>query len=216
MKQIAPGVFDDKGLLWTESRAPGRAVYGELLRQRKNVEYRSWHPNRSKMAALLRKSPKVPWLSTKDHVLYLGAASGTTVSHMSDITEGPVYAVEFSPRSTRDLIWNVESRDNVVPILADAGAPQTYAPLIHRRVDVLIQDVAQRHQVDIFLRNMPMVRKGGRGYLMVKARSISVKDEPSTIYKDVERRLREAGLKVTHQVDLDPYETDHRAFVVQH
>ena len=34
-------------------------------------------------------------------VLYLGAASGTSVSHVSDIVgpEGTVYAVEFSHRS---------------------------------------------------------------------------------------------------------------------
>jgi len=39
-------------------------------------------------------------------VLYLGAASGTTVSHVSDIVgkDGIVYAVEFSHRSGRDLV----------------------------------------------------------------------------------------------------------------
>ena len=39
-------------------------------------------------------------------VLYLGAANGTTVSHVSDIVgpTGFVYAVEFSKRSGRDLL----------------------------------------------------------------------------------------------------------------
>ena len=38
-------------------------------------------------------------------MLYLGAASGTTVSHVSDVVgpEGMVYAVEFSHRPGRDL-----------------------------------------------------------------------------------------------------------------
>ena len=39
-------------------------------------------------------------------VLYIGAASGTTVSHVSDLVgpEGAVYAVEFSKRVGRDLV----------------------------------------------------------------------------------------------------------------
>ena len=52
-------------------------------------------------------------------MLYLGAASGTTVSHVADIVgpEGMVYAVEFSHRSGRDLINVAKKRMNVVPII---------------------------------------------------------------------------------------------------
>ena len=54
-------------------------------------------------------------------MLYLGAASGTTVSHVSDIV-GPndlVFAVEFSHRSGRDLVNVAKTRINIVPIIAD-------------------------------------------------------------------------------------------------
>ena len=48
-------------------------------------------------------------------MLYLGAASGTTVSHVSDVVgeDGLVFAVEFSHRSGRDLINMAKKRTNV-------------------------------------------------------------------------------------------------------
>lgn len=56
-------------------------------------------------------------------MLYLGAFSGTAVSHMSDIVglTGLVYAVEMSHRSGRDLVNMAKKRTNVVPIFEDAG-----------------------------------------------------------------------------------------------
>ncbi len=209
------GVFEDKGFLWTRNRVPGRAVYGEKLRKAGAAEYRNWNPFRSKLAALARNGPDTPWFDPAADVLYLGAASGTTVSHLSDIVQGLVYAVEFSPRSVRDLLWNMEPRANVVPILEDAGHPERYAAYIARPVGALVQDVAQRNQVDIFLRNLPFVRSGGLGFLMVKARSINVADEPRVVYDEVARRLAAAGLKTLKRVPLDPFEKDHMAFVVQ-
>ena len=209
------GCFEDKGFLWTENKTPGHAVYGERLRKAGSKEYRNWNPFRSKVAALSRKDPSTPWFGAGDDILYLGAASGTTVSHLSDITSGTIYAVEFSPRAVRDLLWNVEPRKNVVPILEDAGAPERYAAYVAKPVAALVQDVAQRHQVDIFLRNLPFVRKGGLGMLFVKARSINVSQPPTEIYAEVARRLQAAGLAIERQVDLDPFEADHRAFVVR-
>lgn len=208
------GLYEDKGFLWTQNRTPGRTVYGERLRVARGTEYRNWNPHRSKLAALATKDPDTPWIGPDDRVLYLGAASGTTVSHVSDLTRGAVYAVEFSSRSARDLLWNMEARENVVPIVEDAGQPRRYSAYIHEPVDVLVQDVAQRHQVDIFLRNLPLVRKGGRGFLFVKARSIQVAGSLGQIYDEVRRRLVEAGVQVEREVDLEPFEKDHRAFVV--
>lgn len=218
MKPLQPrGVFEDKGFLWTRNRVPGQKVYGERLRLAKGTEYRNWNPYRSKLAALVRKAPQTPWIDTGRDVLYLGASSGTTVSHVSDLLDdGPrLYAVEFSPRSVRDLLWNVEPRPNVIPILDDAGAPQHYAPFIDRPVGTLVQDVAQRHQIDIFLRNLPFLADDGKGFLFVKARSIDVARPSEAIFQDVADRLAKEGLKIMVNVDLDPFERDHRAFVVK-
>lgn len=209
------GVFDDRGLMWTKNRVPGVKVYGERLRVRKDIEYRQWSPYRSKMAALVKKDPRTVWIDPKKDVLYLGASSGTTVSHVSDLLQGDasVFAVEFSPRSTRDLLWNMEPRPNVIPILDDAGKPERYAPYIDRPVGTLIQDVAQRHQVDIFLRNLTFVK--GHAFLFVKARSIDVAASLEQVYNEVRRRLKEAGCNIVSEVDLEPFEKEHRAFVVK-
>ncbi len=210
-----PGLYEDKGFLWTVNKVPGHSVYGERLRKAMGSEFRHWNPHRSKLCALATKDNGTEWPAPDEDVLYLGASTGTTVSHVSDLTTGLVYAIEFSPRSVRDLLWNVEPRKNVVPILEDAGRPERYAPYVTRPVGALLQDVAQRHQVDIFLRNVPFVKKGGLGFLFVKARSINVAKAPADIYAEVEARLKEAGLQILRQVDLEPFEQDHRAFVVR-
>ena len=83
-------------------------------------------------------------------MLYLGAASGTSVSHVADVVgpEGAVYAVEFSHRSGRDLIGMARRRTNVVPIVEDARHPMKYRMLVPM-VDVIFADVAQPDQARI-------------------------------------------------------------------
>lgn len=211
------GVFEDRGFLWTANKVPGQAVYGERLRTRKGTEYRNWNPYRSKLAALAQSAPQTPWVDARRDVLYLGASSGTTVSHVSDILEAGarVFAVESSPRSMRDLLWNIEPRPDVIPVLEDAGRPERYAAYLDRPVGSLVQDVAQRHQVDIFLRNLPFLAADGHGFLFIKARSIHVAAPVKDIYGDVRGRLMKEGLDIVLEADLAPFEKEHRAFVVR-
>ena len=53
------------------------------------IEYRAWNPFRSKLAAAILGGVDQIHIKPGAKVLYLGAASGTTVSHVSDIV-GPV------------------------------------------------------------------------------------------------------------------------------
>lgn len=53
------------------------------------TEYRAWNPFRSKLAAAILGGVDKIHMGPGKKVLYLGAASGTTVSHVSDIV-GPV------------------------------------------------------------------------------------------------------------------------------
>ena len=53
------------------------------------MEYRVWNPFRSKLAAAILGGVDKIHIKPGAKVLYLGAASGTTVSHVSDIV-GPV------------------------------------------------------------------------------------------------------------------------------
>ena len=207
-------VYTDHERLYTVNAVPGVAVYGERLVPQGAVEYREWNPRRSKLAAFLKKGSAVFPFSANTDVLYLGAAQGTTVSHVSDICrEGTIYAVEVSRRAFQKLLELSERRSNVMPILADASDPGSYERLVGR-VRVLYQDVAQRDQVGIFLKNLPLLRSGGFGLLCLKARSVDVAAEPKAVYAAARRALAKV-VTVVQVVDLEPYERDHAGFLVE-
>ena len=94
------------------------------------------------------------WIKPGSKVLYIGAAAGTSVSHVSDIVgpTGAVYAVEFSHRPGRDLINMAKSRTNVIPIIEDARHPLKYRMLVGM-VDCVFADVAQPDQARIVALN---------------------------------------------------------------
>ncbi len=209
------GVYTDGAWLFTRNLVPGKTVYGEGLVRDGGVEYRRWDADRSKLAAYLKRGGAIwPFRSTSA-VLYLGAGSGTTVSHVSDLCpEGSIVAIEFSPRVFRNLVAVAETRPNVVPILADAAQPQTYRSHV-MPVDILYQDVAQRDQESIFLRNLEFLRPEGTGFLMVKARSVDVAAHPADVYARVRDGLVKNGLEVLDLRALDPFEVDHAVLAVR-
>jgi fibrillarin-like pre-rRNA processing protein len=210
----APGVFTDGEELFTMNGAPWKNVYGERLIDINGIEFRHWDPHRSKLAAMILLGGRNFGLDPSSKVLYLGAASGTTASHISDIaTGGVVWCVEISERSFRDLVKVCEVRKNMIPILADANTPHEYGHMIEG-VELVYQDVAQRNQVEIFVRNMAAF-EAGKGILMLKSRSINVNRNPKSIYAEVKKQLSEACLKVRHVIDLEKYAKDHAAFVVE-
>jgi len=208
------GVFTDGSWLYTRNLVPGRAVYGEALRVEDGVEYRRWDAERSKLAAYLKKGGvRWPFLETTN-VLYLGAASGTTASHLSDICpRGTIVAVEVSPRSFRDLVTVAEGRPNLLPILGDASRPDAYRSRVGN-VDVVYQDVAQRDQEVIFLRNLSALRSEGVGFLMLKSRSVNVAARPADVYRVARETIASKGFDVLDVRPLDPYARDHAAIVV--
>ena len=53
------------------------------------IEYRVWNPFRSKLAASIVGGIENIYMQPGSKVLYLGGASGTTVSHVADLI-GPV------------------------------------------------------------------------------------------------------------------------------
>jgi fibrillarin-like pre-rRNA processing protein len=208
------GVFSDGDLLLTQNLVPGARVYGERLFDHEGVEYREWVPSRSKLAAYMKKGGAHCPILRSSKVLYLGAASGTTASHVSDIVlDGSVFCVEISQRSFRDLVTVCESRPNMVPILGDATRPDDLRFVVEGP-DVLYQDVAQKDQAGIFLRNLEAFGIS-QGMLVVKARSEDVTKEPRDIFRSVETQFQKAGFKVLEVVDLEPYEKDHAMVVVQ-
>lgn len=208
------GVYSDGHTLFTVNAAPGKIVYGEKLVPGEGLEYRSWNPTRSKLAALVLLGGRAFHIDRSTKVLYLGAASGTTASHVSDIVvDGCVFCVEFSERSFRDLVGVCESRKNMIPILADANQPEEYARIIEG-VELVYQDIAQRNQVDIFVRNMASF-EAEHGILMLKSRSVDVNRKPKDVYAEVKRTLISKQLKIREVIDLDRFAKDHAAFIVE-
>jgi len=195
---------------------PGTSVYGEKLVKVGQDEYRIWSPRRSKLAAAIRKGLTEMPIQPGSKVLYLGAASGTTVSHCSDIVghNGVIYAVEFAPRSARDLIQLAASRTNVIPIIEDARHPTRYAPLVSGTIEVIYQDVAQPNQAGILIENLKTFCSfGAWGMLAIKARSIDSTTSINEVYNKEISELASRGLEIVENIDLEPLEKDHR-FVV--
>ena len=179
-----------------------------------NEEYRIWDPYHSKLAALIKKGVAIP-LTKDSTVLYLGAANGTTVSHVSDIvSEGTVFALEFSPRAMKDLIRINSARMNLIPILADARNPDAYRNMV-TEVDLIYQDVAQRDQADIAIRNAELfLKKGGYLVLIIKSRSIDSCRNTDEVSRNEITKLG-GFFKVIGAMNLKPFHSDHVAVIAQ-
>lgn len=200
--------------LYTINLVPSQNVYGERLIEENGVEYREWDAYKSKLAAsILKGSPNIG-IRKDDVVLYLGAASGTTASHVSDIVgnDGFIFAIDIAPRVMRDLIFLCYQRKNIAPILADANKVNIIKERISA-VDVVYQDVAQKNQIGIFLKNVDLfLKEGGYALLAVKARSIDVTKQPKVIFKEVREKL-EIDLTIIDYRELEPFQKDHAMFI---
>ena len=214
MKEIFPGVYGKEGKLYTRNLVPGKTVYAEDLLKVDQEEYRSWNPYRSKLAAAIKKGLKNFPFGEKSKVLYLGAATGTTVSHVSDVvSRGDIYAVEVSAHSMKKLIQLCETRENIIPILGDAGKPEEYSDV--GQVDVIYEDVAHPDQAEYLLRNArKFLKKGGWAMIAVKSQCIDVTEAPEKVYAKVEEELS-AELEVVERILIEPYEKDHMFLVLR-
>ncbi|MEA3558587.1 MAG: fibrillarin-like rRNA/tRNA 2'-O-methyltransferase [Candidatus Thermoplasmatota archaeon] len=200
--------------IYTLDRMGGIPVYGEKMIEIDGKKFREWIPWRSKLGALL-KIGELPFDLDGD-ILYLGAAQGTTVSHISDMLEqGTIFAVEFSRAPFNKLMKIARQRKNIVPILEDAFHPEKYRSQVPK-VDMLYQDVSQKDQLGLFRKNAEMfLRDNGNGIIMVKARSIDVTARPGDVFDEFRKGLVSYGYKVLDVIDMEPFQKDHSAFVVE-
>ncbi len=196
MRQIFTNVFEDKGTIFVKSKGG----------------YRVWDPTKSKPAAAIKNGLKIFPLEKGMSILYLGAGHGTTSSYFSDIIEkdGIIYAVEVSDRIIGKLLEVAKEKGNICPILGDARL-MDYKWV--GKVDFVYQDIAQRDQVEIFLRNVKEFLKPGHFCaIAIKARAIDSVADPNAIYREAERKI-EKELEIKDFVKLDPWEKDH-CFIV--
>lgn len=202
----------------TLSVAPGISVYGEKrvsvpretlqedgTKVVDKVEYRVWNPFRSKLGAGILAGFGGEYIKPGHTVLYLGAASGTTVSHVADIVgpNGLVVAVEFAERPAHGLLDMSTDRLRVVPVIMDARYPDRYRYFVPGLVDVLFADVAQPDQVDIVSNNAKKyLKQGGMAIISVKANCIDSTVDPTVVYADQVDRLRKRGFKPLEQIGI--------------
>lgn len=190
--------------IYTKNLTPGISVYGEKLILIEGVEYREWDPYRSKLAGALIKGLANFKFNNSSKVLYLGASTGTTISHISDICiNGEIYGVEISKRMVLELVKLSKLRDNIIPILADANKPEEYKEI--EKVDILYQDIAQPNQIEILLKNIKLFNPK-YVYLCLKTQSIDISKDPSIILKNELSKLNITPLEI---IELTPYDKHH-------
>jgi len=216
MKQLFPGVFDINNSFATASLDRGHQVYKERFIKAEGNEFRIWDPFRSKLCAAMKKGLKTFPFSPGSKILYLGASTGTTVSHLSDVVgeKGEIYAVEIAPQVMKSLLALSERRQNIIPIHADARQPQQYEEV--GEVDALYQDVAQPDQDDILIKNAKMfLKKGGIAMICIKSQSIDVTKRPGDVFEAVIKKL-ESPFEILEKIKLEPYDKDHLFVVLKY
>ena len=215
MNQVFSGIFREGKNLFTINLVPGTKVYGERL-IKKDKEYREWDAERSKLgAAILNGLNEFPIIEGSK-ILYLGASTGTTPSHVSDIVgkKGIVYSVEFSERVFRNLLQLAEKRSNIAPIFADARKIEDYKWV--EEVDAVYVDIADPQEGEIAIRNADeFLKQGGILFIAIKSQSIDVTKNPQEVYKEEKNRLEKAGYKVLQLIDLEPWQEKHAMIVAR-
>ena len=205
-------IFNGQKHLATLNLIKGNTVYNEKLITIDKEEYRLWDIFRSKLAAALVKGLKNLPIKNKTKVLYLGASTGTTVSHISDIigNSGVIFAIESSIRVARELIENVASkRENIIPIIEDARKPLSYFST-YGEVDVVYCDIAQPDQTEIAIDNCKtFLKDNGKILLVVKTRSIDVTLDPRTVILQEAKKLENSRFNLEQILNLEPYDKDH-------
>ncbi len=209
-------LYTDGRRLYTKSLLPGKALFDETIVRKNKEEFREFDPRRSKLAAAVMKGSTNVGIRKGNIVLYLGVSHGYTASFVSDIIgrEGLLFGIDPAPRVMRDFVFLAEERPNLVPLLADANHPEEYL----RRVctaDIVYQDIAQRNQADIFIRNCKLyLKQNGYGLLAVKARSIDVTRRPKQIFEEIRKELENKFTVIDYRI-LEPYQKDHAFIIVK-
>ncbi|MFW5902707.1 MAG: fibrillarin-like rRNA/tRNA 2'-O-methyltransferase [archaeon] len=217
MKKITDGVFKINGKIATKNLDQGKKVYGEKLVKKDKVEYRFWNPYKSKPSAAFQKGLQDFPVKKGKEVLYLGVGDGTTASHFSDIIRdtGIIIGVDIAQKAFENFLELCENRRNLIPVLADANEPEEYEEYIPSEgVDVVYQDIAQKEQTRILLKNVDkFLKKDGLFVFMVKSRSIDVTKDPKEIFDLQLDELRKNGCEIIEFKRLDPFEKDHAMII---
>lgn len=218
MREVFPGVFNDKNAIYTLNAIPGRNVYGESLKKEGSKEYRFWDAYRSKLGAAIVNGLKELPIRPGSNVLYLGIAEGTSASHVAEIIgpEGIVFGIDVAPKVMRKLLTVCETRQNIIPLMADANHPEVYAKEVEGiEFDCVFEDVAQANQAEILIRNAKVfLKKGAHAMIAVKSQCIDSTRPPREVFNEVRRELA-TTFEVLQEVNLEPFEGGHVLYLLR-
>lgn len=223
LRPVSPGLprlATDGREFYTKHAGDGRPAFGEsVVSGPDGHAWRHFDPRRSKTAATLRSGglgEDLLAVLSGAPLLYLGAASGSSLSHLADIVAPePAFGVEVAARSFADLLDNLRGWPNVFPVHADARRPERYAALVGR-AGTIVQDVAAPDQVEILAANAgAFLPKGAPLLLFLKARSVDSTADPGEVFGATRERLPVAGFEVREQRSLEPFDRDHRAYLLR-
>lgn len=216
MEKIFDGIYKEEKKIFTINLTPKKKVYGEKLVVKYNVEYREWNPFKSKYCAGIINGLKESIFKKGKSVLYLGSAEGTTVSHVSDIVgcQNDIFCVDLSEIAMQKLTNLSETRNNILPILCDANKTNEFEEYLEDRVDSLFQDISQRNQTEIFVKNSKFLKKEGLGALSLKTRSISQNKKESEIL-EIEKNKLNGVFDILQVINLEPFEKSHYLILVK-
>jgi fibrillarin-like pre-rRNA processing protein len=209
-------IYQDRKRLYTKSILPGIRHFEERIFRENNEEYREFDPTRSKLAATIMQGCTNAGIRKGDVILYLGVSHGYTSSYISDMVgkEGLIFGIDPAPRVIRDLVFLAEKRKNIVPILADANHPEQYQERICA-ADIVYQDISQKNQAEIFIKNCQLfLKEGGYGLLAVKARSVNIKLKSKQIFIEARQMIEKHFTVIDYRI-LDPYEKDHCMIIIK-
>jgi len=210
-ERLLESVRDGREELWTETVGDPPPVYGERWAEVGQRRIRLFDPTRSKLAAAVLRGWSGDLPSPGESWLYLGAASGTTASHVADLVcpNGRVYAVERSVRPFAKLLSLAARWPNLRPILADARTPEEYVALVPP-VDGVYADVAQPDQLEIFVRNVDLLGRGDGCRLLLALKTASMgRGRSAVAHRDEAERVLEGRATLAPSFALEPFHRGH-------
>jgi fibrillarin-like rRNA methylase len=197
--------------LWTVTVGDPPPVYGERWTEAGDQRCRLFEPGRSKLAAAVVRGWTGDLPSEGERWLYLGAASGTTASHIADLLgpEGRLYAVERSLRPFSRLLALSERWPNLRPILSDARDPFGYASLVPP-VEGIYCDIAQADQLEILARNAELLLRGEGARILIALKTASMGRHRSAVgHRDSAESFLAEEYTLYPSVPLEPFHRGH-------
>lgn len=189
--------------------------YGEEVIKKENYYLREWSPFSSKISAAIKKGYNLPDLKNTN-ILYLGCSSGTTVSHLSDLSPKIIVGVDISSQSMLSFLELSKKRNNIYPLMFDAFRIDECDLLKNTKFEYIFQDVSQKNMIAIFINAFKnFANKDSFGAISLKTNSIDTTKKPKEVLDISLKELQKEKINVLKVIDLNPFEKNHYFIIIR-